>query len=134
VRHAGSFDRLLLGVLVPISLACFALRLRSLRDPPLIPLLSVRANAPAERPTLINVSRWIKPGEIDLQLGDRLLRVGETDLRGVGPIGFWARFQVEARYPDPVKIAWKRGELRGETLLRAWAAHGALGCPVPHRC
>jgi hypothetical protein len=43
-------------------------------------------NGPAEHPTLINVSRWIKPGEIDLQLGDRLLRVGGTDLGGVGRV------------------------------------------------
>jgi class 3 adenylate cyclase len=117
VKGSRPRDWLLLGVLFPIWAVCFAASLSSIGDPPLIPLVSVRAGGAGEYPIVVDLSRWVRPGETDLAPDDRLVRVGSTDLRGVGALGYWARFQVEAEYGRPVSLAYERGGRRGETQL-----------------
>jgi DNA-binding IclR family transcriptional regulator len=117
VKGSRPRDWLLLGVLFPIWAVWFAASLSSIGDPPLIPLVSVRAGGAGEYPIVVDLSRWVRPGETDLAPDDRLVRVGSADLRGVGALEFWARFQVEAEYGRPVSLAYERGGQRGETQL-----------------
>jgi adenylate cyclase len=60
-----------------------------------------------------DVSTW------GLRVGDRLLRVGDTDLRGVGPVGFLARVYEQAGDLGHVPVTYARGETRetGRILL-----------------
>jgi hypothetical protein len=98
VRRFQPFDIALLVLLVPLWLCCFALYLYEIANARLarIPLL---VNAPAsaeDYPTL----RAFWPGtgaeHLGFAIGDRFIRVGEADLRGVGPFGFTARMYEQA--------------------------------------
>lgn len=98
MRRFQSFDIALLVFLVPPWLCCFALYLSEIANARLarIPLL-VNAPANAENyPTL----RAFWPGtgaeHLGFAIGDRFIRVGEADLRGVGPLGFTARMYEQA--------------------------------------
>ena len=57
-----------------------------------------------------------------LQRGDRLVRIGNTDLRGVGPLGFFARAAEQASDDNWVSVVVERGgETReGEWHLETW--------------
>ena len=52
-----------------------------------------------------------------LQPGDRLVRIGNTDLRGIGPIGFFARAAEQAADDNWVSVVVERG---GETREGEW--------------
>jgi hypothetical protein len=110
-------DKLLLAVLLPIWVVCFGLGLRSLTHPMLVPPISVRATEADGYPILIDITPW-GDSETGLQRGDRLIRLGDTDLRGVDPLGFYARFVAQARYGHPLpKVTYEREGERGETHL-----------------
>ena len=107
MRRFQPFDIALLVLLVPLWLCCFALYLYEIANARLarIPLL-VKAPASAEDyPTL----RAFWPGtgaeHLGFAIGDRFLRVGETDLRGVGPLGFTARMGFVALFPETLVIS-----------------------------
>ncbi|HXG21626.1 MAG TPA: hypothetical protein VNN62_21440 [Methylomirabilota bacterium] len=83
---------LLIGF-VPLWVLCFALYMQNIIHGRLarIPLLVAAPESADDYPTL----RAFWPGtgaeKSGLAIGDRLTRVGEADLRGVGPFGFTAR-------------------------------------------
>jgi class 3 adenylate cyclase len=52
-----------------------------------------------------------------LVVGDWLIRLGETDLRGVGSIGFFARVYEEADPKLQVPVSFLRAGKHGETVL-----------------
>ena len=54
-----------------------------------------------------------------LRVGDRLLRVGEADLRGVGPLGFFLRFSEQAGSGRRVQVLFERDGELGEVSLPA---------------
>jgi hypothetical protein len=86
-------DIALLAFFVPLWLFCFALYSFTIANARLarIPLL-VQAPASAEDyPTIQAFSPGTEAEHVGLALGDRLIRVGEADLRGVGSFGFIAR-------------------------------------------
>jgi hypothetical protein len=58
---------------------------------------------------------WEAPG---LAVGDRLLRLGNADLRGVGPLGFVARsYEEVSSSPLPISLSFLRAGERREALL-----------------
>jgi class 3 adenylate cyclase len=63
---------------------------------------------------------WPGTGAEDsgLIVGDRLVRVGAADLRGVGPIGFVARVYEEVRPALRVSVSFVRAGEPGEAWLR----------------
>jgi class 3 adenylate cyclase len=73
-----------------------------------------RAEAPDQPP----VMRWIRPGSLaassDLQPGDRLLAVGETELAGMGPADFLAQTLAAADRELRVPVRFRRGDEAAE--------------------
>jgi signal transduction histidine kinase len=96
VKHLQPFDKLLLAVLVPLWAACFALSLISvIRE---TALSSIYVSAPVDAgdyPTLIGFWPHLEVMQSGLEAGDRLVRLGDADLRGVGPLRFWLLVPAE---------------------------------------
>ena len=111
-------DRLLLGIVVPIWLVVFSLHVRAafrtgLAQPGVFVVTPDADQYPwvgGGRPEQAN-----QAGE--LQPGDRLLRAGDVDLRGVGHIAFDAIAIDEAGADGVVVIEFERGEVRQSTAL-----------------
>jgi hypothetical protein len=107
-------DKALLGTLLPIWLACFALHVREVvRTGYVVPPVLVSPQRGDEYPhvggTMPPPDGWV--AQPVLQAGDRLLRVGEMDLRGAGYFEFNAAM-LERAGPDlrvPVELE-RRGE------------------------
>jgi class 3 adenylate cyclase len=115
-RRLAALDLALLAGLVPIWAVCFGLSLRSLRDPPPSTPLGVRGAGANEYPVLIDLAPWADGGDAVLRRGDRLLRVGAWDLRGVGPLGFYARFAADAHWREPLPVlTYERNGVEGQT-------------------
>src|SRR5882724_10059341 len=84
-------DATLAAILLPLWLSAFALHVRQVAHGRLAWVGVFVASAPRDGfPTVAGL--W--PGEgaqrSSLAVGDRLLRLGDADLGGVGPIGFFA--------------------------------------------
>jgi hypothetical protein len=98
VRRLQPFDIALLVLFVPLWMLCFALYLYNIANARLarIPLLVNAPASPEDYPTL--QAFWPGTGaeHWGFAIGDRFIRVGETDLRGVGPFGFTARMYEQA--------------------------------------
>ena len=103
MRQLRPMYRVLLAVLLPLWAACMVLHLQ----------VSIRGRMPSLtllEPWVVSagddaypVVRGFRPGaqvwSEQLAAGDRLLRVGEADLRGVGAVGLLAR-TLEQAGPD----------------------------------
>jgi hypothetical protein len=113
------FDALLFALLALVWAICFGLQLRSGARPIVFPSLGVRSDADGGYPVLIDMAPWSGPAETGLQRGDRLVRLGSSDLRGVGPpLGFYVRFVSEAVYGQPLpRMTYERGGIRAETTI-----------------
>jgi len=114
-------DRALIFTLVPIWAFWFGLYLNNLAHGRIadIPLnVSVPAS-PNGYPTLIGFWDGVPRGGPweGLEVGDRLLQVGQADLRGVWPIGFHARAYKETDASLHLPLVFTREGLRHETLL-----------------
>jgi class 3 adenylate cyclase len=89
---------MLLMLLAPVWLVGFALELRVLATDRVAAWPGVVVKAPAspdEYPVVVAFQDWERDAS-GLMLGDRLVRIGDSDLRGVGPFGFAARARAEA--------------------------------------
>lgn len=116
-------DLLLLASVLVVWTACAVLHVRQVVHGRLawVPVYVAMSASAAEHPRV----RAYWPG-VDaeaaggLAIGDRLLRVGDEPLEGVGPIGFFARVhQVAARSPDlVVPVVYERDGARAETRMR----------------
>jgi class 3 adenylate cyclase len=114
LRHLGTRDKLLLALLVPIWLVCFGLQMGSALGPPRRAHVDLRADAAGGYPTVVD----FYPGAGgDLRLGDRLVRVGAADLRGVGNLGLYVRYAAESEGHRLPVVIYQRGDQRGETTL-----------------
>ena len=98
MRRLQPFDIALLVLFVPLWLFCFALYVYDIANVRLarIPLLVHAPASPEDYPTL--QAFWPGTGaeHLGFAIGDRFIRVGEADLRGVGPFGFTARMYEQA--------------------------------------
>ena len=100
MQRLRPLDIALLAIFVPLWLLCFALYLSDIANARLarIPLLVNAPASPEDYPTL--QAFWPGTGaeHLGFAIGDRIIRVGEADLRGVGPFGFTARMYEQAVY------------------------------------
>jgi hypothetical protein len=98
VQRLQPFDITLLAIFVPLWLFCFALYWSDIVNFRLarIPLLVHAPASTEDYPTI--QAFWPGTGaeHLGFAIGDRLIRVGEADLRGVGPFGFTARMYEQA--------------------------------------
>ena len=112
-------DRLLLALLAPVWLAGFALQLRVLATDSVAAWPGVVVRAPASRdeyPVAVAFQDWERDAS-GIAVGDRLVRIGDSDLRGVGPFGFVARARSEAFGDLEAPVTYLRdGELLAATL------------------
>jgi class 3 adenylate cyclase len=118
VRHLRRSDKALLVGLVGLWAACFALSLRSAVVGAGFPPVLVSAAAGAEDHPVVSGFSLPSGRESGLRVGDRLLRLGNADLRGVGLVGFFARAAEQAGPERVVSVAFERAGERGETSLR----------------
>jgi signal transduction histidine kinase len=135
-------DRWLLGTLVPLFLVCFALHVHEVRRSGLAQLPVWALADPVGGPPAVGGFR-IETDSRDSGLlpGDRLLRVGDTDLRGAGYVEFDARVLAETGALGEARLVFERAGVRAETTIQprarpyAWTRPlilglGALLCVV----
>ncbi len=116
MRRLGLIDRALIFTLVPIWVFWFGIYLNNLARGRVtyIPLDVSVPQGPNNYPTLLGF--WEVPLG-GLQVGDRLLKVGQVDLRGVWPVGFAARAHKETDASLHLLLIFMRAGLRHKTLL-----------------
>jgi signal transduction histidine kinase len=119
LRKLGGVDLLLLGTLVPLFLAVLALHLidgveRKRAD---LPLFATMPWGGGDYPIVGGYRLEAEQRGSRLEVGDRLLRVDEVDLRGRGYVGFAAVVLAEAGADRQVEIVYQRdGETRRTRL------------------
>jgi hypothetical protein len=117
VTRLGLIDRAaLIFTFVPIWAFWFALFLNNLSCGRVaaIPISVSAPRSPDNYPTLLGF--WEAPLG-GLHVGDRLLKVGQADLRGVWPVGFAARAHKETDASLHLPLTFMRAGLRHKTLL-----------------
>jgi class 3 adenylate cyclase len=118
----GPLDRALVLVLVPLWILCFGLAVRSQLLGHGVAPVELRVADGESYPVLTGafiaeIYQETDPLEAaGLRAGDRLLRAGPADLRGVGTIGFNARIMQHAAELS-VPIVFERDGVRRETVL-----------------
>jgi class 3 adenylate cyclase len=119
MRRLRPLDIALLVTLVPLWLGSFALYLQRVVRGDLT-RVPVFIWAPKDANTY-PIVRGFRPGTgaeaVGLRVGDQLLRVGEADLRGVGPLGFVARAYEAADAELRVSLVFSREGARRDVLL-----------------
>jgi class 3 adenylate cyclase len=87
-----------------------------LQGRPAWPAVEVRAGETANDYPIV---RGFAPGaeSSGLAIGDRLLRAGDADLRGVGPMGFGALVLEQVGSGNGISLVYQRDRGRGETLM-----------------
>jgi hypothetical protein len=119
MRRLRRFDRALLVILVPLWGVCFGLYLyRVVHDR--LAWMPVFVSAPSSEKDYPIVSGfWLDSGaeQAGLTLGDRLIRVGDVDLRGVGPFGFVVRAYESVDQEQRIVVSFAREDAAGEVKL-----------------
>jgi len=106
-----------LAVLVPLWALCFALSILSLLDENATPGVFIeRPPAPDAVPEVLGVAPPVASSTA-LRAGDRLLRVGNADLRGVGPLELRAIVAREAAGARQPEAEYERAGRLGRTPL-----------------
>jgi hypothetical protein len=132
VRRLRPIDRVLLPTLTLLWVVCFALGVRTqIRGGPLAPSLELSVESDASYPVLTGAyAQIVHPTDplapAGLRPGDRLLRVGDADLRGVGTFGFSGRALDEAGRGLRVPLLFERNGQRLETSLGLPPVSGVL--------
>jgi hypothetical protein len=123
VLHVLRSDQILLATLVSLWLVAFGLQVRAivLTDQAMPPLFAEPAASSDSYPHVGGV--WPESGQLapELRVGDRLIRVGGVDLRGVGYIGFTAHAVGEAGLALETPLVFERDGERREIILRLGA-------------
>jgi len=120
VRKLERPDALLLASLLPVWLVCFALHVTEVRRSGLAqpPVFAVPSHEPDGYPRVGGLRSETFVASPGLEPGDRLLRVGEVDLHGVGSIGFAAHVMAQAGPDLSVPVEFERAGERRRIDLR----------------
>jgi hypothetical protein len=99
VQRLQPFDVALLAIFIPLWALCFILYVHGIANGRLarVPLFVTAPDSAEDYPTIRDFWPGVGTDRLGLAVGDRLLRVGEAELRGVGPFGFTARIHEQAR-------------------------------------
>ncbi|MFK7898524.1 MAG: hybrid sensor histidine kinase/response regulator [Myxococcota bacterium] len=114
-----SATSVLLFVLIPLALIVLLLHVREvsrtgLAQPPIYAAFGAgQAAYPIVGGSTVEVS-----GEHPLEVGDRLIRIGETDLQGQGYLGFMGAAFAAAGESRVAPLVYERGGERRETMLQ----------------
>jgi len=79
--------------------------------------VGVRAAPDGGYPTALDVGRWSVFVAVGLERGDSLVRIGSVDLRGMGPVAFYAHFLAEGRAGEPLPVVYERAGVRREGTI-----------------
>jgi len=111
-------DKLLFALFLPLFVVCLVLHLREARRTGLAqpPVFATYRGADAY-PVVGGVRRERGADWAGLALGDRLIRVGDIDLRGIGYVGFDATALAEAGARGEARLISERVGQRRETQL-----------------
>ena len=126
MRRLATLDRVLLATLVPLWIAVFALHVRQvvltgLAEPPVYAWAS---REPDGYPTVGAFRPELHGRSVGLEIGDRLLRVGDVDLRGAGYLRFYAATLAETDAALQVPVVFERdGEQRTLAARDATPGH-----------
>ncbi len=114
MRRLRLLDAVLLGTLLPLWLVCFGLHLRQLVHTgfALPPAFATPAGRTDDYPRVGGLRPETFISEPGLRVGDRLLRAGNVDLRGVGYIGFYAAVLDQAGSDLSVPVEFERAGQR----------------------
>ena len=121
MSRLAPLDKALVLILVPIWVICFALGVRTaIQGGAEHPLLGLSVEGADRYPALTGQFAFIGDSSLaqsGLRPGDRLVRVGDADLRGVGTLGFAWRSLEEAGREHNVLVVFERDGERLETFL-----------------
>ena len=117
-----AFDKALVLILVPLWAVCFGLAVRTQVLGGGFAVLELVAEDSSPYPKLTGqfssvVHRSDPLAEAGLRPGDRLVRVGNADLHGIGTLGFLGLAQEEAGRDISVPLVFERNGERLETSL-----------------
>lgn len=129
MRHLTPLDRALALIMVAVWVGAFGLYLKE-AAPGRLSWVPVFVSGPSTGEPY-PIVREFRGGsglvESALAVGDRLRRVGDADLRGVGPVGFIARAHGEAGGDLRVRVVYERNGNLGETSIRLVRVRHAWG-------
>jgi class 3 adenylate cyclase len=122
VGRLAPIDRAAVLILVPLWIVCFGFAVRNQIVVSTGANLALSLEAPDSYPTLTgDYSSFVHPEDplaaAGLLAGDHLIRLGDTDLRGVGTFEFMARGMEAARGAPTAPVVFERNGERGETTL-----------------
>lgn len=112
-------DRLLLGILVPLAVATFVLHVHETARSGLAQLPVFAEWVPDGYPRVGGYRLETDSSGSGLELGDRLIRVGDRDLRGQGYVGFHAIGLSLTKPGQPVPLVAERDGVRFTVPLEA---------------
>lgn len=117
MRRLRAADRILLATLLPLWLFCLGLSVRDgLRaDRGAFPLIVLSARDPDSYPSVWTLSWFGRDAPRGYRVGDRVLRIGDTDLRGAGVLEVLDRIHREG---DRAQVELERGAARFRVELR----------------
>lgn len=120
MRRLRAIDIVVLLLLAPAWLLCFALSLhRVIHDRLAWASVFVSRSANVDDYPIVS-GFWLDGGmeQGGLVLGDKLVRVGDADLRGVGPFEFVVRVYESVNEELRFTVSFLRGESAQEAILR----------------
>jgi hypothetical protein len=126
VRRLPLIDAGLLAVLLSLSLAALVLHVRqmALGGFQMVGVYLSSPETPDAHPTVSGIWPGAEQSGLELAVGDRLLRLGSTDLSGVGPLRFFALAQEqraralqEGSADVKLHLEFQRGGAQGTTML-----------------
>ncbi|MEE8476145.1 MAG: adenylate/guanylate cyclase domain-containing protein [Myxococcota bacterium] len=120
MSRLAPLDKILVPILVALWVVVFGLGVRTLvMGGPSFFILELSVGDTGSYPVLTGdfFGPWAPYEQADLRPGDRLIRVGDADLRAVGTVGFLARTLDEAEWDLSVPLLLERDGERLETTL-----------------
>ena len=131
MSHLPRLERLLLTFWVAVWLLCFTLALKSAIQGLVVPhLYVVAADGPQGYPALAGHLGW-SSDLAPLHLGDRLIRIDEIDLRGMGPLELYARTAEAAANHPTVQVLFNRDGNLGHADLTFRSYSRAIWLRLP---